>query len=556
MDTYQYLELIQNLIKGKGFIPKIAYQKEPFQESHTDNPLPRKNCLFHICKYRSLWELFYHLQNIEGGNLHSLMVVEKGNVIFERFVSPYKKTYRHASYSLCKSIVSMGIGLAYDDGLIQLDSKVSDIVDLPKFTHKSLKALTIRHLLTMQAGVEFHEFSQAYSDNYFRDYFKSRQRFQPGEDFYYNSMNSYILCAILVELYQMPVLQLLNQRIFSKLDIYDITWDVCPLGIEKGGFGMKLSLEDMAKLGLLWLQKGAWLDKKTGEWMQIVSKEYVNLATQIHVKRMPVGYDYGLHMWVLDDAILFNGMLGQNIFIYPKKELVIVTQGGMECFVPTRKLVQHVDNYANCVNELPIKILCKRILEMHKNTYSNQYKKLNAVMDRVVEKKYLLKEPILGVIPFAMQLVYQIQQKNLTGISFDSILEEGIPIHFYSEDTCITIAFGLKEAKEQFVTVDNQQYPVAAQVLYAQNEDYVDVLKLKINYLEEANTRIYSVYLHEDRILVKADELPSLPYLYQTVFVDKKLIPVNILERCHDNKYFANWLQNFLKPSTYGFEIS
>jgi hypothetical protein len=99
----------------------------------------------------------------------------------------------------------------------------------------------------------------------------------------------------------------------------------------------------------------------------------------------------------------------------------------------------------------------------------------------MVAKKFQLKEPILGVIPFAMQLVYQIQQKNLTGISFDSILEEGVPIHFYTEDTCITIVFGLKEAKEQFVTIDKQQYPVAAQIFYAQNEDYVDVLKLKIS---------------------------------------------------------------------------
>ncbi len=556
LDTYH---LLQNVIKGNGYIPKIPYEKEAFQKSNTINPLPRRNCLYKPSTYSSLWEFFYSFQSIPQNNIHNMMILEKGNVIFEQYVSPYSKTYRHTSYSMCKSVVSMAIGLAYDDKKISLNTKVGDIIPLPKNTHKSLHQLTIYHLLTMQAGVEFHEMSQAFSIDCWQDYFRSHRRFLPGEDFYYNSMNSYILCVIITKLYNKSVLELLNERIFSAMGITDITWDTCPKGIEKGGFGMKLSLEDMAKLGQLWLQKGRWKDIRKGEYRQIVSKEYVSLSTSIQVKRQPNGHDYGLHIWIIKDGYLFNGMLGQNIFIYPEKETIVATQGGVECFLPTNEMINKVHDFVFTPKELSIKILCKQIAKkVHLTSNKVPAKTINQ-FTQMQDKKYQFQNSIFGIVPYAMQLVYQIEHQNIVGISFDKLLYDnhkpGICVLFQYMNTNISVCFGILKAREQLLTINGQQYPVAAVANVTENEDGTTVVLLKIHFLEEANTRIYKLFMLENQIRIHALEKPSLSYLYHNIFMEKKLIPVKSIEKYADKKYIAYRIDNFLNPFTYGFEI-
>ena len=100
---------------------------------------------------------------------------------------------------------------------------------------KGMKDVTVEHLLTMRAGVKFDELSSFFHRDWCRSYMGSELSFAPGTEFTYNSLNSYMLAAIIKEKTGRSLLTYLQEKLFDAMDIHDITWDKCPQGIEKGG---------------------------------------------------------------------------------------------------------------------------------------------------------------------------------------------------------------------------------------------------------------------------------------------------------------------------------
>ncbi|MDE5965408.1 MAG: beta-lactamase family protein, partial [Lachnospiraceae bacterium] len=345
--SYQLYNLIFHIMQDTEYTPKWNYQKEPFLEAEGLHDIPFRHCLFSGISSSALKQLFEAFEEKQRHNIHGLLVVHKGRCIFEKYAAPYRKQYRHVSYSMCKSVVSMAVGLAIDDKKLSLDTRVCDLFPeyLPQKKSKELKELTVYHLLTMEAGVCFSELSQAFSTDWVKSYLRADFMFAPGEGFYYNSLNSYILCAALQKVYGESVMALLHRRIFTPLNIYDITWDTCPRGIEKGGFGMKLSLHDMAKLGLLYMNRGVWYGTSHKKAQRLLSEAYVTAATKKQAATDNKGFDYGFHCWVMEDGFLFNGMLGQNVYVFPKQELIIATQSGSESFLPTTEMMAEIRRF-------------------------------------------------------------------------------------------------------------------------------------------------------------------------------------------------------------------
>ena len=120
-----------------------------------------------------------------------------------------------------------------------------------------------------------------------------------------------------------------------------------PEGIERGGWGMKLSLQDMVKLGELYLNDGAII--RDGKHIQLLSRAWIRESTQTHVEfeDTTLTKGYGYQIWCLKDgAWLFNGVFGQNVYINQRKNLVIAcTAGGYEVF-PEGHLVARICKFA------------------------------------------------------------------------------------------------------------------------------------------------------------------------------------------------------------------
>lgn len=265
--------------------------------------------------------------------LHSFLIVRHGKVIAEGWWDPYKPELKHTMYSTSKSFTSTAIGLAVNENLLSVNDKVISFFpeNLPDTISENLADLEIRDLLSMTFGQEPEPpFSQIVaSDNWIKTILSFPVINKPGSVFLYNSFGTYLLSAIIQKVTGEKVVDYLKPRLFDPLGITGQDWEVDPMGINTGGWGLRIKTEDMAKLGLLYLQNGDWNGR------QILTKEWVEEATTQKILQSPdvsqeerdkndwlQGYCY--QFWrSRHNSYRGDGAYGQFIFVLPEQDAVI-----------------------------------------------------------------------------------------------------------------------------------------------------------------------------------------------------------------------------------------
>ena len=223
------------------------------------------------------------LQFIERGertidDLHSVMLLRHGHVTAEGWWSPYAEQTPHELYSLSKSFASTAIGIAIAEGRLGLDDTVTsffDQSDLPAEPGANLQAMRIRDLLSMNSGHQDdteHRLSVE-DGRWSRAFLHLNVEHKPGTHFVYNTGATYMLSAILQKTTGQRLIDYLRPRLFDKLGIKNPSWQQSPEGVDLGGWGLRITTEDIARFGLLYLQRGVW----NGE--RILSKEWVSDAS-------------------------------------------------------------------------------------------------------------------------------------------------------------------------------------------------------------------------------------------------------------------------------------
>ena len=279
MTQKKTIEFIYDIIEKKNSnISFVKYkpEKESFNSfEDSSEPLPRSTPEEQGISSKYLENFYNELKNIDELNVHTIMILRNGNVISEGSFAPYNTNMWHVTHSLCKSITALAIGLLIDDKVLSLNDKLVKIFEkkVNPIIFLKQKDITIKHLLSMTAGVNFNETGAVTENDWVKSFLESNVKFEPGTKFLYNSMNSYMLSAIIKEVTGKGVFDILKERIFNPLGINKIYWEKCPKGIEKGGWGLYMLPEDMAKLGQLLLQKGKWNGK------QLISKEWIENMT-------------------------------------------------------------------------------------------------------------------------------------------------------------------------------------------------------------------------------------------------------------------------------------
>ena len=260
--------------------------------------------------------------------LHSFMIVRHGKVLAEGWWSPYRHDLKHTMYSASKSFTSTAIGLAEAEGKLKLTDKVISFFpeSLPDTISPYLAQMDIDDLLKMSAGHEI-EPQVTITDNWIKTFLAAPIVNEPGTVFLYNSAATFMLSAILQKVTGEKLIDFLTPRLFEPLGIKDADWEVNPQGINVGGWGLRIKTEDMAKLGLLYLQKGKWGDQ------QILTEEWVNAATSEQIKTVAGDEDpsndwsqgYGYQFWqTTHNAFRGDGAFGQYILVLPEKDAVII----------------------------------------------------------------------------------------------------------------------------------------------------------------------------------------------------------------------------------------
>lgn len=271
--------------------------------------------------------------------IDSVIVIRNGRVVLEAYPNRwYPASSVHHLFSVTKSITSILVGIAADLGLI---GSVEDPIlayfpgALPEAQVQSKSAITIEHLLTMSAGLEWDEDTLPASDprNDFTRLEMSLDPIgfvlgralvaEPGELFWYNSGLSHVLSALLAEVSGQSTLDFAREHLFGPLGIDAIRWNRDARGIYKGGTQLYMTPRDLAKIGALCLNDGLWGSRR------IVSADWLTESTQTHIHGRPdyfAGRGYAYHWWTLGTYGVYyaSGSQGQTLYVFPDHNLVVV----------------------------------------------------------------------------------------------------------------------------------------------------------------------------------------------------------------------------------------
>lgn len=274
----------------------------------------------------SLLSGFVHEVEASGLNMHGITVLQNGELADEYH---WNAIMRRNLYSVSKSITSLGVGIAIEEGVISLDGRVADVLSdmVPEDTpqDEKLSALTLKHLLTMSSG-HAKEVNPRLTGDAVRYFLNVPQAYAPGGHFVYNNGCTFMVSAMLQRLTGETLLDYLMPRLFQPLGIERPRWDQTTAGITHGFSDLYLSVPEMAKIGQLCLQKGMW------EGKQLVPAQYIQAASkrQIHTTHELEDYalGYGYQFWCCkeDGVYRADGKWGQFIIVAPDKQAVIAMQ--------------------------------------------------------------------------------------------------------------------------------------------------------------------------------------------------------------------------------------
>ncbi len=265
--------------------------------------------------------------------LHSMMVVRHGQVIAEGWWAPYAAEEPHQMFSLSKSFTSTAVGLAIAEGKLNVHDEVLKFFpdEAPAKPSANLKAMRLRDLLTMAAGhhaEDLQGFSLTTDESVVKRFLALPVAHKPGTFFAYSTAATYMQSAMVQKVTGQSVLEYLRPRLFEPLGIENPTWETSKQGVSQGGTGLNIRTEDIAKFGLLYLQKGVWNGK------QLVPASWVETATS---RWMSNGSNpdsdweqgYGYQFWRCRFGVIRgDGAHGQFCIILPELDAVIALTSG------------------------------------------------------------------------------------------------------------------------------------------------------------------------------------------------------------------------------------
>jgi CubicO group peptidase (beta-lactamase class C family) len=264
---------------------------------------------------------------------HSFMLLRHGKVIAEGWWNPYRPDLKHSLYSCSKSFTATAVGFAVQEKKLTLSDNVISFFpnDLPDTVSKFLSELTVKDVLIMSDGQEPDPTSAVGSkySNWIKGFLATPILHEPGSQFLYNSLGTYMLSAIVQKVTGQKILDYLKPRLFDPLGIQGMDWETDMLGINTGGWGLRLKTEDMAKFAELFLQKGKW------NGGQILPASWIDEASTMKIMQDPnapqskkdssdwlQGYCY--QMWrCRHNAFRGDGAFGQFMIVMPEQDAVL-----------------------------------------------------------------------------------------------------------------------------------------------------------------------------------------------------------------------------------------
>lgn len=476
---------------------------------------------------RTLAAFFEELRADTTLNMHSVTVLRNGKVLASAAFGDWDPAVWRATFSASKSVIALAIGCLWDDGLLRLEDRVLDYFpeENGMLTRVKWRDLTVEDLLTMRSGTSFNELSSVGEADWIKSFWTSSSS---GKEFRYNSLNTYMLAVLIRRITGESVCDFLRKRLFAPLGIGEVYWETCPRGIEKGGWGLYISPDDMTKLGQLVLQRGVWQGER------LLSEEWIQRATTQQM-RAPADYgdyDYGYHVWTARDGtrFLFNGMLGQNVMGFWENGILLVTHAGNnELFqqgrffeiahrafggtfaesLPAdrageRELQRVLDSLRTRYPDPPRRNILQRLFGVKSTSLPESCCSLDKTAYAVVADE----GAAVGLLPVFLQAVtnrYTVGVRELR-----LAVEPSCAVIYYREgEEEHRLPIGFYAPARTVLTFDGDRYAVAVRGRVATDEEDRLVWLITVSFLETPCTRRIKLTFVGDAVILEQSETPG-----------------------------------------------
>ncbi|MBE6783058.1 MAG: serine hydrolase [Ruminococcaceae bacterium] len=265
-----------------------------------------------------------------GYGFKNIMIGRHGKIVAECTKYPYPQHMPHTMFSMSKPVTAIAIGFAVHEGLLRLDTTLGQLFGdtYSEKTLRKVKDITVRHLLTMTAGIFPSVIENKEKGEWLENFFKSHRAAKPDKRFKYISENTYVLGRMLAKVSGQTISEYLRPRLFEPLGIDFTFWEKDKLGFDGGGWGLYLTIEDMAKLSQCLLQNGEF------NGIQVIPAEWVKEMTTPHRHDMygldsqNLGYGYNVWCGREDGYYRLEGFYSQFAFLYPRENAFFVITCG------------------------------------------------------------------------------------------------------------------------------------------------------------------------------------------------------------------------------------
>lgn len=497
--------------------------------------------------------------------LDGLGIARGEQIICSGYCPPYSKENPHITNSTCKTITAIAVMFAVSENLLGLEDTVLSF--FPEYetilTSKYVKQMTVEHLLTMTSGTKCTEIAAVVEDDWVKAFLLTDCQSEPGTQFIYNSMNTYMLSAILTKVTERSLLEYLRPRLFEPLGINNITWELCPKGIERGGWGLHLSIDGMLKIGLFLANDGKYNGK------HLIDSSYIRRMKEVNIEQNTdaLSTGYGYQLWHLPNELyMLSGMYGQHVIIDEKNKLVIATNAHndklfpdsqftriiLECMnsdmlyqpnakrkerILYKKFMQEFDAFCNgwslpkATKELPYALYRK-----------NQEKRITEEIGRLKETSLLLfdgkrlhiEQATFKLFPYMVRGMYQFPSFAVTDIIFKAF-EHGIKLCFIkernkNEQEKLIIKAGFAKYCDQVITIGPNQMHLAAKVYLSMDEDGNEVMQLHMVFPAAGFSRKIKFFLLEDKISIECMEYPDMRAIVDQVIYGETVLGGNAID--------------------------
>ncbi len=261
----------------------------------------------------------------EGLDVRSVLVVKQDRIVLEHYFGGDTAATLYNIESSTKSILSLLVGMAIDDGLLPQGVETPVLSMVPDKTFASFSpeksAMTLEDLLTMRSGLDYDNNTESFQQEtdpvqFILDHPMAQVS---GTEWSYSSADTQVLAAVLARQSGMSLGSYAEEKLFLEVGIQAGEWTQDGSGLEIGGYGLHLTTRDMGRIGRLALHGGVW------DGVQLISKAWLDASFTVHATTPWSRGDFGYLWWIKRfEGVCAGGRYGQQINIFPDRDMVVV----------------------------------------------------------------------------------------------------------------------------------------------------------------------------------------------------------------------------------------